>query len=443
MPSPLKSVPGQVSAGAIDGYLRSNAGDGTLGLPDLSLVPYTYAPLLEPVGGDLRWVVSQFRPGGFGALKGSPDGLGALRSTGGDDGAFMVSVIPQNTGIKATPPPPFTARSPDYAWGPRDFALAVRHPGTAAWSPSGVRAYLGFMQANNRVGMYLTTSYALGPWDAEPADSAALSLSLLGRPNLWDGAAHTISVATFGQNVLCTLDYKCALTFRAPRAYRHGNGVVDSTTFSNLPATGIYGGYDARGQASYLYSWSALQRASGDFFYFDQGSLTTQTPPSSSYTPTTLPSGEAWNIVGTATASSSGLQLGASSTALFDVVAPHGMLCTQWGPVQSGGGLVFRRQDANNYYIVTTTGVYRYTAGALSSTLTTWTTPLANGDDVVVRNLPGQASVFVNGVMKLNSSLSQGSTATGMGFLSPSTGTSLWRYVAFQPVPNDPILPTS
>lgn len=444
MPSPLTSVPGQVSAGFIDGFLREDAGDGTLGMPDQSLVPYTYAPLLEPVGGDLRWVVNQFRPGGYGAFKGTADGLGVLRSTGASNGAFMISVIPQNTGVKAVTPAPGTARSPDYTWGPQDFALAVRHPGTTGWTASNVRAYLAFMQAGNTVGMRLTTSYAQGPWDAEPSDAAALPLGTNGRPNMWDGASHTISVATIGQHVFCSLDYAHGLSFRAPRAYRHQMfGAVDTTVFSNLPSTGSYGGFDARGQASYLYSWSALQPASGDFFYYDQGTLTTQAAPSTTYTPTTTASGETWAITGTATASSNGLLLAASSNASFSPPTPHGLTFTKWGTVQSGGGLMVRRTDANNYYLITSAGAYRYTGGALASTLTTFSTPLVSGDNIAVRNLANQLLVYVNGQIRLNVAPSQGPTAAGIGFLNPAGGTSQFRYIAFQPLPNDPILPTS
>lgn len=444
MVAPLTSVPGQVTAGFIDGYLRDDAGDGTLGVPDLSLVPYTYAPLLGPVDGDLRWVIDEFKPGGFGAFKGSSDGLGALRSTGADNGAFMVQVIPQATGTKLTPPPLSTLRDPDWTWGPRDFALAIRHPGTSSWDASNVRAYLAFMQATNTVGIQMTTPVAFGPWDTERADTSALSLGASGRPNLWDGASHTITVATFGSHVLCTFDWgvHCA-TFRAPRSYQHALGLPVTGVYSNLPTSGPYGGYDARGSEAYLYSWTALQGASGDFFYYDEGALAVQVAPTTTYTPTVLPSGETWNLTGTVTASKNGILLAASSTAYFNVAAPHGLVATRWGAVQSGGGLLLRRTDASNYYLLSSTGLYRYTAGVLSNTLVTFTTPLATGDYVTLRNLPNQMLVWVNGQQVANVSPSQGSTSTGIGFLSPSSGSSQFRFIGFQPLVNLLTQPTS
>ncbi|WP_428957966.1 hypothetical protein [Streptomyces sp. cg35] len=437
---PLSSVPGQVAAGSIDALYRDDLGDGTLGTPDYSPVPYTYAPLLGPVDSEPQWVLDQFRKGAFAAFKGSPDGLGLLRSTGADRGSFGLKFICQATGVKLTSPD--GSRAPEYTWGPQDFALAIRHPGTTTWSASSPRAYLAFTAATKTVGIRITTSAAEGPWDAEVADSAAITLGGA-FPDPWDGVDHSLSVACFGSNVLVIIDNQWPIVFRAPRAYkRNANGTVDTAVFSNLPTTGSFGGYDNRSEQNFLYAWYALQGASGDLFYYDLGATSVQVPPATTYTPTTLPSGETWAITGTATASKNGLLLAASSTASFTVQAPHGIISTRWGATQANAGVMFRRQDASNYYIVTANAVVRYTGGA-AFTNVAFGSPLQDGDHVVIHNFPTFYRVYVNGVLRaFTQSLVQGATANGVGFFNPAGGTSQWRYLVHQPYFTEPTMPT-
>lgn len=270
---PLISVPGQVSAGPIDGYLRDDAGDGTLGLPDCSLVPYNYAPLLGVADSVPSWSVDQFRQTAFAAFKGSPDGFGALRFTGGARGSAAISVIPAASGVKAASPD--GSRGPDFTWGPRDFAFAVRHSGAASWSSASAPCtYVTLTQATNTIGIRQTVpASALGPWDAELADSAAISLS--GLVDLWDGNPHTFYIATYGQSVFCLIDGAIGFPFRAPRAYkRNANGSTDTATSSTMSTTGNYVGYDCRGAENSLWSWASLQPGSGDFFFHDMGATT-------------------------------------------------------------------------------------------------------------------------------------------------------------------------
>lgn len=435
---PLTSVPGQVSAGPIDGYLRDDAGDGTLGLPDSSLVPYTYAPMLGEVDAGPSWSVDQFRQAAFAGFKGSPDGYGALRTTGGPRGAAAIAVIPAPSGTKASSPD--GSRAPDYTWGPRDFAIAVRHPGTASWAAANTRAYIAFTQATNSIGMRITTAAAQGPWDAELADSAAVVLT--GLVNLWDGNAHTFYVSTYGQNVFCLIDGVIGIPFRSPRAYkRNPNGSTDTAVFSNMPSTGNYTGYDCRGLENSLYSWAALQPGSGDFLFHDMGPTTVQTAPTTTATPTTATSGESWILTGTVTGSKDGLLLAASSSAAFNVDQPYGVLSTRWGTATAEGGLVWRRADANNHYLVTSTGVWSKVAGVLSK-FHTFATPLVSGNHIVVRNWSDKIRVYVNGVSQAFYTASLHPTAKGVGFLSPAAGTSQFRYIAYQPMVSDPILPT-
>ncbi|MGW7100373.1 hypothetical protein [Streptomyces sp. NPDC054838] len=435
---PLTSVPSQAAAGPIDAFYRDNPGNGTLGTPDYSPVPYVYAALLGPQGGDARWVIDQHRQGAYAAFKGSPDGLGALRNTGDNRGSFAVEFACLALGTPLTNPG--QTRAPQYTWGPGDFALAVRHPGTVSWSASSIRAYIAFNAQNKTIGMRITTASAVGPWDTEIADSSPLAVA----PDVWDGFAHTAYVATFGSNVVCILDGKRCYTFRSPRAYKRlANGTTDTSTFGSLPTSGNYGGYDNRNERNYLYGWTALQPASGDLFYYDQGVTAVQPPSAASHTPTLLPSGESWMVTGTATIDKDGLLLAASSTATFIVQAPHGLICTRWAACQAQAGLVFRRQDASNYFIVTSTGVTRYTAG-VPSILATFTAPLADGDEVVLHNAPTSYRLLVNGTQTASlTGLTQGSTAAELGFSSPSSGPSRWRYIVHQPYPNDPILPTA
>ncbi|MGA5598432.1 hypothetical protein ACPCSE_29780 [Streptomyces cellulosae] len=431
------SVPGQVSAGIIDGLFRDNPGDGTLGLPDYSRVPYTYAPLLGPTASSPQWVVTRRSNGAFGGLKGNPDGYGALRSTGGPRGAAQIEVLPQTTGSGQQALD--ASRHPDFTWGPQDFAFAVRHPGAASWTAASTRAYVVFTRATNSVGMRLTTSAAQGPWDAELADSAAVSLD--GLINVWNGSAHTFTVGCFGQNVFVTIDDTITVPFRAPRAYkRNADGSTDLAVFSNLPSSGDYVGFDTRGAEAYLYGWTALQPPSGDFFYYDMGPLTVQTPPAGTYTPTTTATGETWIKSGTVTASKDGLLISTSGSATFNVDWPYGVVSTVWA--DTSGGFLFRWVDADNFYQVTTTGVFRSVGGTLTR-FHTFATNLKIGDHVAVRNWPDSIRVFVNGVSVAYYSVGYHREGRGIGFRSGSSTSSQWRFITFQPLVSSPVLPTA
>ncbi|MFH8483109.1 hypothetical protein [Streptomyces sp. NPDC018055] len=438
----LSSVPGQVSAGMIDALYRDNPGDGTLGRPDYSRVPYTYAPMLGASNGSRQWVLDQNRMSSYVAFKGSPDGLGALRSTGADDGAYGILYVCEATGTRAVSTNGL--RAPEYTWGPRDFALAVRHSGSTAAEATRQWAYIAFNGDTKTVGMRISlANNQLGPWDAELADSAPIQLGGT-MPDPWNGASHSAFVSAFGSHVLCILDGRVGIPFRAPRAYkRNPNGTVNTGVFSTLPSTGTFGGYDNRHERNYLYGWQALQGASGDFFYYDMGPTTVQVAPATTYTPTTLPSGETWAITGTATASKDGLLLAASSTAGFTTKVPHGLICTRWGVCQAQAGIRFRQQDASNYYLLTSTGTTRYTAGVPTSNIV-FPVTIKNGDHVVIHNYRSQYVVYVNGVLFANfTGLVQGSAGAGVSFVNPAGGTSQWRYIAFQPYYNSPILPTA
>lgn len=434
------SVPGQVAAGIIDAYLRDDAGDGTLGLPDYSPVPYTYSQMLGDESSNPQWFVTQYKSGAFAGFKGSPDGYGALRDTGSLRGAASITVIPQGTGVLAASPD--GTRAPDFTWGPRDFAFAVRHPGTL-WTPSSAaRTYVALTQGTNTIGIRQTIpGSAFGPWDAEIADSAAITLP--SAINVWDGNPHTFTLGTFGQNVFCLVDGVFCVPFRAPRSYKHGpTGVPIPSTFTDMPSTGSFVGADWRGADTNLYEWDAHQEVSGDFFLYDRGATTVQTAPSTTYTPTTTSSGETWSLTGTVTASKNGISLSANSTASFNVTWPYGILCTRWSTAVAEGGLVFRKQDANNYCQITSTGIDSCVGGTLTR-LYTFTTPIAAATDVTVKIAPAAIRVYVNSVAVVTLSLTTLATAKGIGFRSPSTGTSLWRYITYLPLVTDITLPTS
>lgn len=432
------SVPNQVAAGRIDALFRDDVGDGTLGLPDYSPVPYVYAPLLGPADAAPEWVLDQFRQGAFAAFKGNPDGLAALRSTGQARGSVLIQFIPQTTGSKISSPD--GTRNPDYTWGPRDIVFALRHPGTTSWTAADVRAYVVLTQGNLSIGMRLTTAAATGPWDAELADSAAIPLNPA-QVNVWDGGAHEMYLGCFGSNILAIVDGRYPVAFRAPRAYkRRADGTTDTAVFSTLPTTGNYAGFDTRGETGYLYAWAALQPASGEFFFYDQGATAVQVAPTTTYTPATLPSGETWTITGTATASKNGLLLNASSSAVFTLANSYGLLCTKWGTAVAEGGLVFRRQDANNYYLVTSTGLWRYDAG-VGTKIANFTVGL---DATVVVNIHSDSyAVIVNGVQVVGFASTTYATAKTVGFLSPAAGTSQFRFIGFQPTLQTAALPTA
>ncbi|MFI0967052.1 hypothetical protein ACH4S8_37560 [Streptomyces sp. NPDC021080] len=434
------SVPGQVAAGNIDGYLRDDKGDGTLGLPDYSLTPYTYSQMLGEETSTPQWFIDQYRNARFAGFKGSPDGYGALRDTGGVRGSASISVIPQSTGsIMASPD---GSRGPDYTWGPRDVAFVVRHPGTVWVHSSAPRTYVALTQGNNTIGIRQTIgANALGPWDAEKADSAAITLPAAINP--WDGNPHTYTLSTFGQNVHCLIDNCFGVPFRAPRSYkRNADGSTNTAVFSDMTTTGTFTGVDFRGASTALYQWDALQQASGDFFLHDMGATAVQTAPSTTYTPTTTPSGETWSLSGTVTGSKDGILLAANATASFNLDWQYGVLTTRWGTATTEGGLVWRKVDANNYYQVTSTGLWSCIGGTLTKFFN-FTTPLVAGDHVAVRNWPGQIRVYVNGVSRTFLLVTTLASGKGVGFRSPSTGSSQWRYLHFQPLVSDPVMPTS
>jgi hypothetical protein len=434
------SVPGQVAAGLIDGYLRDDADDGTLGLPDYSPVPYTYSQMLGDVSSSPQWFVTQYKSTSFAGFKGSPDGYGALRDTGGVRGAASITVVPQATGTLTSSPD--GSRAPDYTWGPRDFAFAVRHPGTLWTSASVARTYVALTQGTNTVGIRQTVpSSALGPWDAEKADSAAVALP--SAINVWDGNPHVFTLGTFGQNVFCLVDGAFCVPFRSPRAYkRNADGSTNTGVFSDMSSTGSFVGVDWRGSDTNLYEWVAHQQPSGDFFLHDMGPTTVQAAPSTTYTPTTTASGETWSLSGTVTGSKDGILLAANATASFNVPWPYGILCTRWGTATAEGGLVFRKQDANNFYQITSTGIYSCIGGTLTKFFT-FTTALTSGSHVAAKVSPTNLRVFNNGVLIANVTISSFQTATGIGFRSPSTGTSQWRYITYLPLVSDIVLPTS
>jgi hypothetical protein len=431
------AVPGQVSAGLIDGLFRANPDDGTLGLPDYSRVPYAYAPLLGPKDSSPQWALDQWRNGAYGALKGSSDGYGALRSVGGTRGAASIDVLPMSTGVPTNSPD--GSRDADYTWAPKDFAFALRHPGTAPWTAASTRAYVAFCQNNNTVGMRLTTPAALGPWDAETADSAAVSLN--GLINVWDGNSHNFTVGTFGQNAFVIIDEALAVPFRAPRSYqRNALGLPNPGVFSNLPTTGNFVGFDTRGTENFMYGWTALQQPSGDFFYYDMGALEVQTPPSGTYTPTKTPSGETWSLTGAVTASKNGLAIPVNGWATFNVAWPYGVLGTRW--ISPSGGLVFRAVDTNNYYQVTTNGMYVSINGNLTK-IHTWATQLKVGDHIAIRNWADRFKVFINGVQSAYYTASYYQSGRGIGFHSGPEGATQWSYIVFQPLPSSITLPTA
>ncbi|MEU9405627.1 hypothetical protein AB0E08_07970 [Streptomyces sp. NPDC048281] len=436
------SVPGQVPAGLIDGYLRDDAGDGTLGLPDYSPLPYAYSQMLGPEVSSPQWYVSQFKSTAFAGFKGSPDGYGALRDTGNLRGAASMYVIPQTTGTLTASPD--GTRAPDYTWGPRDFAFVVRHPGTIWVASSGQRTYVALTQGTNTVGIRQTVpgpGNALGPWDAEKADSAAVAIPAA--INVWDGNPHVFSLATFGQNVFCLVDGSFCVPFRAPRAYkRNADGSTNTAVYSDMSTTGTFVGVDWRGSDTNLYEWDAHMQPSGDVFLHDMGPTSVQAAPSTTYTPTTTPSGETWSLSGTVTGSKDGILLAANATASFSVAWPYGILCTRWGTATAEGGLVFRKQDANNYYQVTSTGIYSCIGGTLTK-FYTFGTALTSGSHVAVKISPATLRVFNNGVQIANVAISSFQSATGVGFRSPSTGTSQWRYITYLPLVSDITLPTS
>jgi hypothetical protein len=437
------SVPGQVAAGPIDGFKRDDPADGTLGLPDYSLRPYVYSPMLGDENSSPQWFIDQYRSAWFAGFKGSPDGFGALRDTGGNRGSASFSVTAQSDGVLSVSPD--GTRAPDYTWAPRDFAFAVRHPGTTNWTTSSsARTYVALTQANNSVGIRQTISgagNAQGSWDAEKADS--LQVAIPSAINVWDGNPHSFQVSVYGQNVFCLIDWIWGVPFRAPRAYkRSADGTPIVSTFSDMVSAGTYMGADFRGDGTGLTQWDALQPASGDFFYYDMGATIVQTPPSTTNGLTTTSSGEAWSVSGTATASKDGVLLAANASASFNVDWQYGALSTRWGPATAEGGLVWRKVDNNNYYQVTSTGIYSCIGGTLNK-FHTFTTPIASGDHVVVHNWPGKIRVWVNGSSQAYYTATTLANGKGVGFRSPSTGTSQWRYIHFQPWVSDLVFPTS
>ena len=103
---------------------------------------------------------------------------------------------------------------------------------------------------------------------------------------------------------------------------------------------------------------------------------------------------------------------------------------------------MLRKVDANNYYQVTSTGIYHCQGGVLTK-FHTFTTPLVSGNHVAVQNFKDRIRVWVNGVSVAYYFASLHTTARGIGFRSPAAGTSQWRYIAFQPLVSSIVLPTT
>ena len=91
---------------------------------------------------------------------------------------------------------------------------------------------------------------------------------------------------------------------------------------------------------------------------------------------------------------------------------------------------------------MTSTGIWSCIGGTLAK-FHTFTTPLVAGDHVAVRNWADKIRVYVNGVSQAFYLVTTLASGKGVGFRSPATGTSQWRYIHYQPMVSDPIMPTA
>ncbi|GAA1978788.1 hypothetical protein GCM10009738_66530 [Kitasatospora viridis] len=442
----------QYATGVLDAFGRVTV-DGTLGNPDFSPKPYTYAPALGPSLSSPQWSfgspsASAVLPG-WGAKKGSPDGMAALRDVGSSDGSVLIQLIPQTTGV-VLDPAWGNGKSAGDVWGVQDFAFCVKHTGSSSYTPGADRYYLAFTRRNQEARMYFGYDASVAPWDVLPSDEAAIPLS--GKVNLWDGKRHDILVSQFYSSVVCLVDYKVPLIFNEPRLF-----YPPTTSFPRQMFFfgGSYMGVDTRGTDTLLTAWTALQPSYADLFLWHQASRTIEQPSTSTYTPTSLDSSDGrWTVTGTATASKDGVLLASGSSMFVTPNRGSGWLVTRFGAVAAAGGLVFRRQDASNYLMLTQSGQIQAVVGGTATTIATLpgSTSITAETDVVLRfngstlacNLSSGASL--GDVANLTTGVPIGPyfpQAKGVGLLSPAGATSQFRYFYFQPDYDLPVLPTT
>ena len=416
--TPASSLPGQVPSGLVDAFWRDPPGDATLGVPDFSPVPYSYAAMLTTPPTSPQWVINQADlPGAVhrSASKGVASGEGVLRNARSTNMAFSVTVNPGQvvpltggTGVQAQ-------------WAPSDFVVSLGYP-PVPLAAGAFYSYLAFSSATGKVGVQMSTSSASAPWQTSPQDVASLVLPV----NLWDGAWHTLTVAAFGTSIWLMIDNSRALWFPRPQ-YTSGGTTTPWSALSTLC------GLDAASTALQLGSWTQLVPASGAVFGWQPASSSHPLLWSGPTVPASMDSGEAVTLSGTVTASTSGVTLGAGASLLFSpyVVPNTGYLTTVWGSsTSSGGGLLLGYADSGDYLLLTSTALVSCVAG-VSTTLQTLGTPVSSGTTVVVAGTPGSVQVMAAGQ-------SYGTVATGQfgqgrqfGLRGPATGTAAWGAVLY------------
>lgn len=356
--------------GNIDYFLRTPQ-TGSLGTADFDFQPYVYAPLAyggtSPFPASPNWSVTTAHT----AVKGSQVGLGPLKNAYHANPSFTLQVQVAATGSLTN--------------GDR-FVLVTRHTGATDGSAS--LAYLVFDYQSSTVSLGVNNGTG-DPTTYTVASGNSVSLSTAGG-NVFDGAAHTITVTTGYQSVGVKIDNSRTYFFRDTSINLTGtyvgwdtNSAVIGNIFFNAllfnPRVlfdgfnqSISGGSTALGNTDSGTAWTMIAPTGGSTLGQTSGILTlTSTSGTGNHIGAYLPT-----VVNT---------MGKTVRAVFTSI-----------PGSGTAGILAHYQDSSNYLLVTATTIIQVLAGTQTTLATHSSAIVANDLITVTLNTGGTLVVQKN-----------------------------------------------
>lgn len=352
--------------GAIDYFLRADAGDGSLGIANFDFAPYTYVPsaftnqTTYPSGPN--WFVGTDRN----AYKGAVDGLGWLKNLYTTRQTFLF----QTTSVSGTT---------------NKICFVFKHTGQS--DNSAAAGYLILDQAAGTITLATkAASSPSGTYTVQTGNSPTLSTYGL---TPFDGSSHLHMVSVSGSNV-------CYVDLSNPTA------LPCKLSDSNLNTTGTYAGLDLNSltvNVNTVTSPPPLAYAT----FPSTGTLTNTS---------TWGSGDIWTVVlggtgSSASVSSAGnLQLVGAGTgpqalvySLFNANSMGRWTQFKWGSgtPNTSMGAIGRLQDSSNYYFVNNSQIQKIVGGSATVLATLSQTFVAGDTCKVIWNANGQIQVYRNG----------------------------------------------
>lgn len=351
--------------GAIDYFLRNDAGDGSLGISTFDFAPYTYVPsaftnqVTYPSGPN--WFVGSDRNG----YKGAVDGLGLLKNLYTTRQTFLF----QTTSVSGSA---------------NKICLVLKHTGQS--DNSAAAGYFILDQAAGTASLAVKApSSPSGTYTVASGNSVTLSTYGL---TPFDGSTHQHMISVSGSNI-------CYMDLSNPTC------VPIKMTDATLNTTGTYGGLDLNSLTVNMQQLASPPPLSYATFP-NTGAITSAS---------TTGSGEVWTTAITGSGSSANVNT-AGNCQLIGVSGGQSLISLLFNPNSLGRwqqlkwgsgtlttsmGMVGRMQDSSNYYFVNNTQIQKVVAGT-ATTLTTLSQTFLAGDTMKVAwNASGLIQVYRNG----------------------------------------------